>query len=81
MRAPPSDVDAVLANGELFLVTAALAGAALGELVGVVRSVRQPFLELIAAGCCHRRRAQRAPLRRPLRCAERGGDGRPGAGQ
>jgi hypothetical protein len=52
MRAQPSSLDVVLANGELFLVTAALSGAAAGELLGVVRSSRKPFWEIIAGGCC-----------------------------
>ena len=52
MRSQPSDLHTVLANGELFLVTAAISGAAVGELVGVVRSARQPFWEIVAGGCC-----------------------------
>ena len=52
LRAQPSSLDVLLANGELFLVTAALAGAAIGELLGVARSSRQPFWEIVAGGCC-----------------------------
>jgi len=52
MRSQPSGLDVVLANGELFLVTAAISGAAVGELVGVVRTTRQPFWEIVAGGCC-----------------------------
>ena len=52
IRAQPSSLDAVLANGELFLVTAGICGAAVGELVGVVRATRQPFWEIVAGGCC-----------------------------
>ena len=52
MRPQPSGLDVVLANGELFLVTAAISGAAGGELVGVVRTTRQPFWEIVAGGCC-----------------------------
>jgi hypothetical protein len=52
LRAQPSSLDVLLANGELFLVTAALAGAAIGELLGVARASRQPFWEIVAGGCC-----------------------------
>jgi hypothetical protein len=52
MRSQPSTLDVVLAKGELFLVTAAISGAAIGELVGVVRTTRQTFWEIVAGGCC-----------------------------
>ena len=42
IRAQPNGLHVLLANGELFLITAGVSGTALGELVGVVR--RAPAL-------------------------------------
>jgi hypothetical protein len=52
MRSQSNGLDTVLANGELFIVTAGICGAAVGELVGVVRTARQPFWEIVAGGSC-----------------------------
>ncbi len=41
----------MLANGELLLITVCMAGAAIGELLGI-KERRYPKLELIAGGTC-----------------------------
>jgi hypothetical protein len=52
VRMQPSGLHVLLANGELFLITAGISGTALGELVGVVRGARRPFWEIVSGGCC-----------------------------
>ena len=49
-RKLPTDLDAILANGELLLVTAGIVGAAVGELLGNQHTERRPVPEVIAGG-------------------------------
>ena len=46
----PIDLNEILKNGELILVTAAIVGAAIGDLLGGNR--KHPGLELISGGGC-----------------------------
>jgi hypothetical protein len=49
-RRQAADLDTILSNGELLLITVGLAGAAVGELIGSGRGVARPMRELISAG-------------------------------